>query len=262
MVLIANQESDLGIDDWHDVSPTGAEHGSIQGLNLIGGTLSGSYLVKRLLGLGPSASTYLVEDIEAPGEHYAAKILHALTREMNLSISPNRLSAVLRLDHPNIVKVYGYYSDAGVGYRLAEYVNGMSLSWILHHRIALTAEQAFWITRQVITALEYAGRQGIMVHANLKPENILIGANGYVKVCDFNEDIAETSSSDVYSLCRLIAAMLTGLPSGAAYIESPIDWRVHEGECLVPKQIEQLITQGPGFQTLAELAAAIDAVYC
>jgi serine/threonine-protein kinase len=97
--------------------------------------------------------------------------------------------ALALLSHPGIVGVHDYGREEGLGYIVMEYVEGAPLS----SAIPLPIDRAVVVARQVLEALAYAHGRGV-VHRDVKPENILIGAAGAVKVTDFG--IARLVSGD------------------------------------------------------------------
>ena len=88
--------------------------------------------------------------------------------------------ALALLSHPGIVAVHDFGREEGVGYIVMEYVEGRPLSEI----IPLPVDRAVVVARQILEALAYAHRRGV-VHRDIKPENILLDASGSVKVTDF-----------------------------------------------------------------------------
>jgi serine/threonine-protein kinase len=88
--------------------------------------------------------------------------------------------ALALLSHPGIVGVHDYGREDEVGYIVMEYVEGTPLS----AAIPLPVDRAVVVARQVLEALAYAHRRGV-VHRDIKPENILVDAAGAVKVTDF-----------------------------------------------------------------------------
>jgi len=99
--------------------------------------------------------------------------------------------ALALLSHPGIVAVHDYGRDEGVGYIVMEYVEGTPLS----SRIPLPVDRAVVIARQVLEALAYAHRRGV-VHRDVKPENILVDSAGAVKVTDFGIARLVTGDAD------------------------------------------------------------------
>lgn len=92
--------------------------------------------------------------------------------------------AAQALVHPNIVPVLDSGQDGDTYFIAMEYVDGLDLKWHLRRTGRLEAADAERITRAVCEALEYAHHQGI-VHRDIKPQNILLAADGTVKVTDF-----------------------------------------------------------------------------
>jgi serine/threonine protein kinase len=87
------------------------------------------------------------------------------------------------LSHPNIGHIYGIEEDAGVLALVLELIEGPTLA----DRIAkgpIPVDEAFPIAKQIAEALEAAHDQGI-IHRDLKPDNVMVGADGRVKVLDF-----------------------------------------------------------------------------
>ncbi len=91
--------------------------------------------------------------------------------------------AMARLNHSHIVQVYDSGVTEGFGFLLMEYVDGQSLQSILREEI-LTPEEAEAYVLQLCDALHYAHQRGI-THRDIKPGNILIGADGNAKLADF-----------------------------------------------------------------------------
>jgi serine/threonine protein kinase len=90
-----------------------------------------------------------------------------------------------RLSHPNIVTAYDAEQQAGdVHFLVMEYVDGVDLSQIIKDRGALPIAEACDYIRQAAIGLQYAHEQG-MVHRDIKPHNLMVTADGTVKILDF-----------------------------------------------------------------------------
>lgn len=93
------------------------------------------------------------------------------------------VEAVAALEHPHIVPVFDHGSTEHLYWYSMEHVNGGSLRKTLLARGPLELKACQRIIAQVASALDHAHRRGI-VHGALKPENVLIDAEGWVHVCD------------------------------------------------------------------------------
>ena len=121
--------------------------------------------------------------------------------------------AAAGLQHPHIVAVYDWGKVNNTYFIAMEYVNGRTLAEILKDRKQLTHTQAADIARDVASALSCAHDNGV-VHRDIKPGNILVRADGVVKVADFGIARALDASTDE-------ALTQTGLVMGTAAYLSP-----------------------------------------
>ena len=119
--------------------------------------------------------------------------------------------AASALNHPNIVTIYEYNSEAGVDFIAMEYVEGMSLDALLagHEPPLLTL---LGYARQVASALAKAHAAGI-VHRDLKPANIMIAAEGVAKVLDFGLARLEAPEANVNTTALTQVGAVLGTPA-------------------------------------------------
>jgi serine/threonine-protein kinase len=89
-----------------------------------------------------------------------------------------------RLQHPNIVSVYDSDRDGDIAFLVMEYIQGDDLKHHLDKGVRYTLEQSLKMIRDLLSALDYAHKQGI-VHRDIKPANLLIEPGGRVKLTDF-----------------------------------------------------------------------------
>ena len=144
----------------------------------------GDYTVVRLLGKGGMGAVYLLENAE--GGQVAAKILDPASSDDHESRKRFLREAELALGvkHPNLVETYdvGEDPDTGLCYILMEYVPGGSLADRLKAG-PLPVNDAVRIVYQIASVLELARQKGI-VHRDIKPDNIMFGADGKAKLAD------------------------------------------------------------------------------
>ena len=215
-----------------------------QSANLIGGLLEQRYRVNTLLARGGMSTVYRGVDtrLERP---VAIKVMDPRFSDDQSFIDRfvREARTAAQLHHPGVVGVY----DQGVDrspegdhvFLVMELVDGGTLRDLLRERGALPPALALSVLEQVLSALGAAHRAGL-VHRDVKPENVLIGRGGVVKVADFGlvramasanttsddmilgtvaylspEQVATGASdprSDVYSAGILLYEMLTGVP--------------------------------------------------
>ena len=152
---------------------------------LINTLFDGRYRVIRRLGSGGMANVYLAEDEEL-GRRVAIKVLddrHAKDEQFVERFRREAKNAA-SLSHPNIVSIYDRGEAEGTFYIAMEYIEGRSLKELIVARGPLAIGQAVAYARQILGAIRFAHRKGI-VHRDIKPHNVLADSDGRLKVTDF-----------------------------------------------------------------------------
>ena len=152
---------------------------------LINTLFDGRYRIMRKLGSGGMADVYLAEDEEL-GRRVAIKILNDRHANDDSFVERFRREAknAAGLSHPNIVSIYDRGEAEGTYYIAMEYLDGRSLKELVVARGPLPIPDAIAATRQVLVALRFAHRKGV-VHRDIKPHNVMADADGRLKVTDF-----------------------------------------------------------------------------
>jgi serine/threonine-protein kinase len=152
---------------------------------MIGTVLSGRYKLEAKLGSGGMSTVYLARDTTLD-RAVAVKVMH---REMSeqadqLERFRQEARAVAKLSHPNVVAVIDAGEDGGHPYIVFEYVEGETLKQRIHRVGALDAQDALAYAIEVARGLTVAHNRQ-MVHRDIKPQNVLIDAEGRAKLTDF-----------------------------------------------------------------------------
>jgi serine/threonine-protein kinase len=160
---------------------------------LIDRLFDGRYRITRKLGAGGMANVYLAVDEEL-GRRVAIKILNERHANDEQFVERFRREAknAAGLSHPNVVSVYDRGEAEGTYYIAMEYVEGRTLKDLILSRGPSPVPIAIDYTRQILQALRFAHRGGL-VHRDIKPHNVIVDSEGRVKVADFGIARAGTS---------------------------------------------------------------------
>lgn len=149
-----------------------------------GRTIGDFYIVRRL-GRGGMGQVFLAEQTSLKRK-VAIKMLRPelAANPMALRRFRAEAEAVAKLNHPNIVQIYGVGEHDGTHYMVLEYVDGRNLRDYLSRKGPPELPICLSLMHQVASALHLAHEAGF-VHRDVKPENILLNRKGEAKVTDF-----------------------------------------------------------------------------
>jgi tetratricopeptide (TPR) repeat protein len=150
-----------------------------------GSLLAGRYQIVKLLGEGGMGAVYRARDIELEREVAVKVIRPELARNAQiLQRFKQELILARQVTHRNIIRIFDLGQAEGMRFITMEFIEGEDVAHILSHRGKLPAPEATSIVAQVARGLEAAHAEGV-VHRDLKPQNIMIDANGKASVMDF-----------------------------------------------------------------------------
>ncbi len=151
----------------------------------IGRKLDGRYEITELIGVGGMADVYKAMDV-MENRVVAVKILkdEFSKSEEFLRRFRNESKAIALLSHPNIVKIYDVGFTDEIQFIVMEYIDGITLKEFIDQQGVLRWKDALHFITQILRALQHAHDKGI-VHRDIKPQNIMLFADGTIKVMDF-----------------------------------------------------------------------------
>lgn len=169
----------------------------------------GRYEIRRELGSGAMATVYEGWDPSIKRRVAVKTIkrdtLDSAEAEEIIARFQREAQAAGQLSHPNIVSIYEYGEDAGVAFIAMEFIAGRELKDYFDKHEVFPLAEIVRIMTQLLGALGAAHRAGI-IHRDVKPSNIILLADGTVKVADFG--IARIDSSSLTQV-----GIILGTPS-------------------------------------------------
>lgn len=153
--------------------------------NNIGKKLDGRYELLELIGMGGMADIYKARDI-TEDRIVAVKILKTefTGSEDFIRRFRNESKAIALLSHPNIVKIFDVGFTDKLQFIVMEYIDGITLTDYIAKNGVLKWKDVVHFTLQILKALQHAHDRGI-VHRDIKPQNVMLLADGTIKVMDF-----------------------------------------------------------------------------
>ena len=202
--------------------------------------MAGRYRVERPIGHGAMSTVDLAHDIELDRHVALKRLAENLARDDDLRARFQREARLAaRLTHPNVVQIFDVGEDDGGPFIAMEYVAGETLAELLARRGPLPPDEVAELGVQACRGLAAAHSAGL-VHRDVKPQNLLLRADGVLKLGDFGiafgvegtrltmvgtvlgtaaylapeqargEEV--TAAADIYGIGAVLYELLTGRP--------------------------------------------------
>ena len=261
-----------------------------------GSLLQGRYRIVANLGGGGMGTVYLAENMRLSDRQCAIKELSPdqvplQERSWVLQTLRQEVDLLSKLNHPGLTNITDYFTEGPNQYLVMEYIEGETLEAKLAHSKdqRLSQAEALEITRQLCDVLRYLhDRPEPIVFRDLKPGNIMLTAQGQVKLIDFgiarlfkpgqSHDTVNLGTpgyaapeqyggkgqtspkSDIYSLGVVLHQMLTGYDPTGTPFNLPVTRTLNAG---VPAYLEAAIRRAihidpkQRFQTVTQMQQAL-----
>lgn len=161
--------------------------------------LSNRYVLSEVVGTGGMAVVYRAWD-RVQLREVAVKVLRSeynaddeFVKRFNLEAN-----AASQMSHPNIVNMYDVGQDGDMRYIVMEYVRGRTLKDVIRQTGRIKPQRAVQMTLRILAAVDHAHKSHI-VHRDIKPQNILVDAEGNIKVADFGIARATNANTQTHS---------------------------------------------------------------
>lgn len=150
-----------------------------------GSVLGDRYEIIEKIGSGGMAVVYRGKDKKLD-RYVTIKVLweEFIGDEEFIERFRSEACSAARLSHPNIVRVYDVGEDGEINYIVMEYIHGDTLKTAIRKKAPFDSRSTINVAIQIASALSQAHKAHI-VHRDIKPQNILVGTDGVVKVTDF-----------------------------------------------------------------------------
>ncbi|CAO3698047.1 hypothetical protein G6F70_005727 [Rhizopus microsporus] len=141
--------------------------------------------ISRTLGTGSFGRVHLIQS-KVNGRYYAMKVLKKteVIRLKQVEHTNNEKHILESVAHPFLVNMWGTFQDCHNLYMVMDYVPGGELFSVLRRSQRFPDHVAKFYAAEVILAIEYLHRKD-MIYRDLKPENLLLDAQGHIKITDF-----------------------------------------------------------------------------
>ncbi len=159
--------------------------------------IANRYQIIKTIGVGGMANVYCANDIKLDRQVTFKVLKEEFAYEEFIKKFMKEAMAAAKISHPNIASVYDAGNDGDIYYIVMEYIDGYTLKDIIKIRAPFSMQEILGISIQIASALSVA-HNAMIVHRDIKPQNILITKEGKAKVTDFG--VARFVSSNTITI--------------------------------------------------------------
>ncbi|RSH86881.1 camp-dependent protein kinase catalytic subunit [Apiotrichum porosum] len=201
--------------------PTRQGSGQAQQRKTAGRYALADFAIERTLGTGSFGRVHLVRS-KHNGRFYAVKVLNKekVVKMKQVEHTNSEREMLVRVRHPFLVNLWGTFQDANNLYMVMDFVAGGELFSLLRKSQRFPNSVAKFYAAEVALALDYLHSLDI-IYRDLKPENLLLGADGHVKVTDFG--FAKHVPDITWTLCGTPDYLAPEVVQSKGYNKS-VDW--------------------------------------
>jgi protein kinase A len=134
----------------------------------------------------------------------------------------NEINIMKDLDHPMILKMNGVSQDKRIVFMYLEFMKGGDLMSIVNKFEKLELNHARFYIAQIVLCFEYLHNKHL-IFRDLKPENVLIASNGYIKLADFGFIKKVNPAERTYTFCGTPEYIAPEIVQNKGYSQ-PVDW--------------------------------------
>ncbi|KAJ9441838.1 Serine/threonine-protein kinase Aurora-3 [Diplonema papillatum] len=154
--------------------------------------------VGQQLGKGITGSVFVARDRRTNAVVALKRLNIAEIARQNMGVQIEReLAIIQKLDHPNILKMFTYFTDKEHLYLVIEYAVRGDLWQRLLQQGSFSLEMTAMLVSQLADAVHYAHQHNV-IHRDIKPENLLLDANKNLKLADFGWSVLDKKPRNTF----------------------------------------------------------------
>lgn len=183
-----------------------------------------SFYTISVVGKGSYAKVILVKKKDT-GKYYAMKVLkkqRISKKKQEDHVRTERDILVQMTDHPFLTKLYWSFQTDKKLYFILEYCPGGELFGLLQKKRRFTEDQARFFAAQMVLSIEHLHKNNV-IYRDLKPENVLINYDGYIKIADFGLSRMNVNLTEATTICGTPEYLAPEIINKQGY-GKPIDW--------------------------------------